>query len=338
MTIMKLHEPVIQPIERVVLVSLFLPLVSSVAIMIALCILVVKRPDNIKWLALKLAAEKFEEVLLEKTESDERTGSISHENQRHLSYETRLRVQRDLIKSVHQKLFYILYLSCSVPLQFAIIMILGSQKLLTEQLYSETCTHYLNYFSMQTTYYSCSVKDRIPHQPTNVSHYDTGNITSFCLFRNQTNDADFEDVICRAYLFDITGIFDVLANIYVWHKLLSLFSILLIRWNFIMTRKIRNECLYIFLATLCPIIIPYFALMLYAILSNKDSIPTLIIIWAVIGLTIVTAISMGLSINIYKIAHRSGDVARPNFTETHLVVRNQKSETTSLLDPLNGQH
>jgi hypothetical protein len=56
---MKLHEPVIQPIERVVLVSLFLPLVSSVAIMIALCILVVKRPDKIKWLALKLAAEKF---------------------------------------------------------------------------------------------------------------------------------------------------------------------------------------------------------------------------------------------------------------------------------------
>jgi len=346
MTIVKLNEPQVLSRNAVLMWSLWSPSGAwFLAYVILICIRH-KRPDWIKWLALKSAAEKFEEVLLSienkstaaAVATTTTVGDGSSERPKEPSYVPRLRVQGDLIHETHQDTFYGVYVVLCLPMQIAFIIMLILRQLFIEQLSSETCSHYLNYYSLKTDYYDCCLKNRIKQTVTNESYYDTNNVISYCLFRNQTGNADAEDVFCKAYLLDITGLIDVVASIYAWHKLLSLISILIIRFNYLMTTKIRNIHAYYSVTTLLPGLLLYVALIVYIVVSSWESFSIMNFIPGAVGLGLLLIFFFNIARITYRFANRKTDQkARhlPNFSETYVVVRNQQTETTRLHAQIN---
>ena len=103
-----------------------------------------------------------------------------------------------------------------IPFQIDLLLTVFVYKILTRDVYPETCQSYLTTYHNRPRQVVCWLK----HINRNISNLST-NITLYQYCTNQTityYSYEHNDVICTQYVFRLINIIDTVTNIFAWHQ------------------------------------------------------------------------------------------------------------------------
>jgi hypothetical protein len=326
MTAIKSNGVTIQSIELVTNIISFAPMVAFVLTFIILLVVMIIDANHLKKLGLWLGGGYFEAVLQQTEIPANSNATNESSNQSDIHYVQRLRVFSRLLRREYQILFIVVYVLYTLPLQAALVAILFIQNIFTEEFSSETCYRYLDFFSLKSDRYSCSIKDYIRHQSLNSSHVDVSNVTSYCTWQNETNAATSEDVVCRVFLFDKSKLIVAVGAVYGWHKILALGGVLFIHVQLVFTRKIRDKHLYYAATCFPPIIFLLGALMLYLEVANSDTISVTNALSALVGIPVFSVSIYYMARSFYHVTNTFEGRRAPNFSTSYIIVHDDEVE------------
>jgi hypothetical protein len=106
-----------------------------------------------------------------------------------------------------------------IPFQLDLLLTVFVYKILTRDVYPETCQSYLTTYHNRQTQVVCWLKNI----NTNISNSNI-NLTLYQYCTNQTItyiNYEHNDVMCTQYVFQLVNIIDTITNIFAWHQAIS---------------------------------------------------------------------------------------------------------------------
>lgn len=327
MTRITMNNATIQSIDVVTNITYFIPMGAFILVFIGLIVVFCIHTEWLKKLASWSSGGYFEVVQELTAIPKARNDQDDTSTQPRVCLAQRLRILGRLLKVEYQNSFMVIYVLFTLPLQASIIVILFIQNIFTEEFTSENCYRYLDFFRHHDDLYSCHLKNYIRHHSLNDSYVDMSNVTSYCVWQNGTDPMASEDLVCRVFLFDKSKLIVSVGAVYGWHKLLALFSLVLIHWQLYWTRKIRDKYLYYTVVCVPPGLLFCAFFIAYVLLTDVDTFSITKALSGSVGLSILIVSMYYTSKSFFRTTNLVERRTAPNFSTAYIIVRPEETET-----------